>query len=193
MRGSKRAASVVMAMALLFTGIASAASASAQPAGAGNAKTALSGSEDFKEFTMWFDIGELSNTNACIPSWVTARYRDPGSGSDTWTQLVRTNNNGCEADQTHLQAWGDFQNTYTRVNLLGGPKPGQHIHWDQLTSLTLTVTTPNTPPGRQKCVAINREGIWALDTNNYWHELVNQPERRVLCDGHNDFEMFVEH
>jgi hypothetical protein len=190
MRGSKRVAAVVAAMALLFTGVAGAASASVAP---DNAAAVQSGGVEFKAFTMWFDVGELSNTNACIPSWVTARWRDPVSGADTWSRLIRTNNNGCEADQTHLQTWGDFQNTYSSVNLLGGPIPGQHIYWNDLTSMTLTVTTPNTPPGRQKCVAINREGIWALDTNNYWHELVNQPVRRILCDGHNDFEMFVKH
>ncbi|MGA5130787.1 hypothetical protein ACPCTO_13350 [Streptomyces olivoreticuli] len=151
------------------------------------------GNEDFKAFNMWFDVTGLSNTNECIPSWVTARYRDPASGSDTWSKLVRTNNNGCETDPERLQKFGDFQNTWSRVNLLGGPKPGQHLYWKDLTSLTLTVTTPNTPPGRQKCVSVNKFGIWALDTNNYWHELVNEQFDYVFCDSHNDLELFVKH
>lgn len=159
---------------------------------AGAAPASAAGEEDFKAFNMWFDVTALSNTNECIPAWVTARYRD-GSGSDTWTKLVRTNSNGCEADVEHLQKYGDFQNTWSKVNLLGGPKPGQHIHWKDLTSLTLTVTTPNTPPGRQKCVSVNKFGIWGLDTDNYWHELVNDQFDYVFCDGHNDLELFVKH
>lgn len=191
MRGIKGAVTAVLSAALLVVGLGT-ASASPAPV-ASNGAVVMVGGVEFKAFNMWFDVGELSNTNACIPAWVTARYRNPISGVDTWSRLIRTNNNGCEADQTHLQAWGDFQNTYTSVNLLGGPTPGQRLWWNDLTSLTLTVTTPNTPPGRQKCVALNHEGIWGLDTDNYWHELVNVAQRRVLCDGHNDFEMFVEH
>ncbi|MFE3178939.1 hypothetical protein ACFXPA_41975 [Amycolatopsis sp. NPDC059090] len=183
MRMAKRSATVLAAVAIAATGVSAAPSATASAAG----------DEDFKEFTMWFDVGELSNTNECIPSWVTARYRDPASGSDTWTRLVRTTSNGCEPDIEHLQKYGDFQFTNSKVNLLAGPKPGQHLHWKDLTSLILTVTTPNTPPGRQKCVATNRYGIWGLDTNNYWHELVNQEFPYVFCDGHNDLELFVTH
>jgi len=141
---------------------------------------------------MWFDVAELSNTNSCIPVWVTANYRD-SSGSNTWTTLIRTNNNGCETNQEHLQQFGDFQNTYSSVNLLAGPKPGQHLRWGDLISLKLTVTTPNTPPGHQKNVKVVKEGIWGLDTNNYWHELVNEQRVKVFSDGSNDLEMFVKH
>ncbi|HTI22249.1 MAG TPA: hypothetical protein VL652_14735 [Kutzneria sp.] len=191
MRGIKGAVTTVLAVALLFTGLGTASASPAPVATTGS--TAMVGGVEFKAFTMWFDVGELSNTNACIPAWVTARWRNPVNGVDMWSRLVRTNNNGCEADQTHLQTWGDFQNTHTSVNLLSGPAPGQRLWWNDLTSLTLTITTPNTPPGRQKCVALNHEGIWGLDTDNYWHELVNMPVQRIFCDGHNDFEMFVEH
>jgi hypothetical protein len=182
-RNRWKAASVLLGAVLSVLALTP-ASASAAPA---------AGTDDFKAFNMWFDTGDLSNTNECIPSWVTARYRDPASGSDTWTTLVRTNNNGCETDATHLQKYGDFQNTNSQVNLLAGPKPGQHLYWKDLTSLTLTVTTPNTPPGRQKCVKVTKYGIWGLDTNNYWHELVNQKFDNIFCDGHNDLELFVEH
>ena len=149
--------------------------------------------DDFKEFNMWFDVGNLSNTNSCIPTWAKVRYRDPASGSDTDVHLARTNANGCDGDAEHLQTWGDWQSTNASVNLLAGPKPGQHLLWGNLTSLTLTVTTPNTPPGRQKCVTVNKFGIWGLDTNNFWHELVNQSIPYTFCDGHNDLELFIEH
>ncbi|MFJ8010957.1 hypothetical protein [Streptomyces sp. NPDC096339] len=176
----------------MFTAIAGAGllagSFSTSPATA----AAAAGAEEFKAFSLWFDIGELSNTNECIPSWVTARYRD-ASGSDTWTRLVRTNTNGCDSDPEHLQKFGDFQNTHSRVNLLAGPKPANHIVWKDLTSLTLTVSTPNTPPGRQKNVKITRQEIWAQDTNNNWHKLFDKPYTYVFADGYNDFEMFVDH
>jgi hypothetical protein len=178
-RGFRKAITVLFGMALLAIPM------SQTPASA-------AGDEDFKAFNMWFDVGDLSNTNECIPAWVTARYRD-SSGSDTWTRLIRTTNNGCDTDQEHLQKFGDFQNTNSKVNLLAGPKPAQHLHWKDLTSLTLTVSTPNTPPGRQKNVKILKEGIWAQDTNNYWHELFNQQYEYTFADGYNDFEMFVEH
>ncbi|MGW6704062.1 hypothetical protein ACWGDE_04080 [Streptomyces sp. NPDC054956] len=88
----------------------------ALPAGslsASSATAAAAGAEEFKAFSLWFDVAELSNTNACIPAWVTARYRD-ASGSDTWTRLVRTNTNGCDSDPEHLQKFGDFQTTTSR-------------------------------------------------------------------------------
>ncbi|QWF84913.1 hypothetical protein HUW46_08365 [Amycolatopsis sp. CA-230715] len=185
MRTGKR--SLFQKLLAVFAGISlSVVSANAAPASA-------AGNEEFKAFNMWFDVTALSNTNECIPAWVTARYRDPASGSDSWTRLVRTNNNGCETDPEHLQKYGDFQNTWSAVNLMGGPKPGQRIYWKDLTSLTLTVLTPNTPPGRQKCVSVNKYGIWGLDTNNYWHELVNTKFDWTFCDGHNDLELFVNH
>ncbi|SEM13326.1 hypothetical protein SAMN05414137_11933 [Streptacidiphilus jiangxiensis] len=156
------------------------------------APASAAGTDDFKAFNMWFHVGGLSNTNECIPVWVTARYRDP-SGSDTWTKLIRTNTNGCSPDPEQLQKFGDFQNTDSDVNLLAGPRPTQQLYWKDLTSLTLTVSTPNTPPGRQKDVVITSEGIWGQDTNNYWHELFKQQLTYEFSDGHNDFEMFVEH
>ncbi|WP_329374312.1 hypothetical protein [Streptomyces sp. NBC_01483] len=55
------------------------------------------------------------------------------------------------------------------------------------------MTTPNTPPGRQKNVKIIKEGIWGQDTNNNWHELFNEKYQYVFADGYNDFEMFVKH
>ncbi|MCO6005253.1 hypothetical protein NE236_09670 [Actinoallomurus purpureus] len=178
-RGFRKAAAALLGVTLITVPI------NAAPASA-------SGDEDFKAFSMSFDIGDLSNTNECIPAWVTARYRD-ASGSDTWTRLVRTNTNGCDSDPEHLQKFGDFQNTHSRVNLLGGPKPAQHLHWKDLTSLTLTVTTPNTPVGRQKNVKIIKENIWAQDTDNNWHELFNEQYEYIFSDGFNDFEMFVKH
>ncbi|WP_407839046.1 hypothetical protein ACE1OC_26060 [Streptomyces sp. DSM 116496] len=78
-------------------------------------------------------------------------------------------------------------------HLLAGPKPANHFVWKDLTSLTLTVTTPNTPPGRQKNVKITREELWAQDTNNNWHKLFDKPYTYVFADGYNDFEMFVDH
>jgi hypothetical protein len=156
------------------------------------APASAAGDEDFKAFSMWFDVGELSNTNKCIPVWVTARYRD-ASGSDTWTRLIRTNTNGCDSDPEHLQKFGDFQSTHSTVHLLAGPKPTHHFRWKDLTSLTLTVTTPNTPPGRQKNVQITKEIISAQDLDNNWHELFNEQYVHVFSDGFNDFEMFVKH
>ncbi|MCX4454953.1 hypothetical protein OOK55_16865 [Streptomyces sp. NBC_01719] len=178
-RRFRNSAAVLMGVALI-----------AVPTNAAPASAA--GEEDFKAFSLWFDVGDLSNTNECIPVWVTARYRD-ASGSDTWSRLVRTNNNGCDSNQEHLQKFGDFQNTHSSVNLLAGPKPAQHLLWKDLTSLTLTVTTPTTPPGRQKNVKIIKEGIWGQDTNNNWHELFNEKYQYVFADGYNDFEMFVKH
>jgi hypothetical protein len=149
-------------------------------------------SEDFKQFEMVFQLGGHSNTNSCIPAWVTARYRD-STGSDTWTRLVRTNTDGCESDWEHLQTWGDFQTPWMTVTLRGGPKPAQHLYWRDLTSLTLHVATPNTPPGRQKNIEIDSWFIRALDTNNNWHVLYNEKYRYEYGDGHNDHELYVYH
>lgn len=178
-RGLRKTATILLGAALI-----------AVPFNAAPASAA--GDEDFKAFSMWFDVGNLSNTNKCIPVWVTARYRD-ASGSDTWTKLIRTNTNGCDSDPEHLQTFGDFQSTHSTVHLLAGPKPAHHFRWKDLTSLTLTVTTPNTPPGRQKNVRIIKEVISAQDLDNNWHELFNEKYEYTFSDGHNDFEMFVKH
>ncbi|MFI9381552.1 hypothetical protein [Kutzneria sp. NPDC052558] len=181
LRAARRVAMVVTGV-LLSAMALQAAPASAAP------------TDDFKEFNMVFGIGDLSNTNSCIPSWATIRYRDPGASFDYDAHLVRTTTNGCDGDQEHLQTWGDFQNTFSTVNLHAAPRPGQHLYWSGISSLTLTVTTPNTPAGRQKCVKVNTFGIWGLDTNNFWHELYNDTTHPyTFCDGHNALELFVEH
>lgn len=79
------------------------------------------------------------------------------------------------------------------ATLLGGPKPAQHLIWRNLTSLTLTVTTPNTPPGRQKNVKITHEKIEAQGTDNNWYLLYDEPNQYIFADGFNDFEMFIRH
>ena len=55
------------------------------------------------------------------------------------------------------------------------------------------MTTPNTPPGRQKNVKIIKESIAAQDTDNNWHDLFNEKYQYTFADGYNDFEMFVRH
>lgn len=178
-RGLRKAAAALLGVTLIAVPM------NATPASA-------AGDEEFKAFSMSFDVGDLSNTNACIPVWVTARYRD-ASGSDTSTRLIRTNTNGCDSDPEHLQKWGDFQSTNSTVRLLAGPKPTQHLIWKNLTSLTLTVTTPNTPPGRQKNVKITHEKIEGQGTDNNWYLLYDEANQYVFADGFNDFEMFVRH
>lgn len=178
LRTIRRAALVVLTAALSVLTV-HAAPASAAP------------TDDFKQFNLSFDIGDLSNTNSCIPAWAKFRYRDPASGADTDVHLIRSNANGCDGDQEHLQNWGDFQNTNSTVFIQASLHPGQHLLWGSLTSFTLTVTTPNTPAGRQKCVKVNKFSVWGQDTNNFWHELVNNQNSYTFCDGHNDRQLEI--
>ncbi|MGW0515978.1 hypothetical protein [Crossiella sp. NPDC003009] len=148
---------------------------------------------EFKAFSLWFSIGDLSNSGSCIPAWATIRYRDPHTGSDTWTRLVRTNGNGCSNNVEHLNTWGDFQNNNSHVQLVGGPAPTRRLYWKDITSITATVTTPNTPPGRNKNIRVTKFNFDALDTNNNWHNLYNEDTNFVFADGRNDREMFIKH
>lgn len=184
-RARRKAMTVALGLALSVIPVTSAAAAPAQTEGHPGVQ--------FKAFEMVFDVGNLSNTNECIASWVTASYYDPIAGVNANTKLVRTNNNGCETDPTHLQKYGDFQNTYSKVYLQGGPAPTSHIFWDDLTTMTLTVTTPNTPPGRQKNVRITHATIIGIGVDNNRYQLFDEPYAYVFHDYANDAPITIRH
>ncbi|WP_344311104.1 hypothetical protein [Fodinicola feengrottensis] len=159
--------------------------------GTATAASAASPNFQLKAFNLYFHVGELSNTNSCIPAWVTARY---WTGTvNAASRLWRADGSGCSSDVTQLQNWGDFQNTHSDVTIPAEPAPGQDITVAGLTTLTLTVTTPNTPPGRQKNVEVTSFVIWGEDIYNNWYKLVDDSTSFTFQDGHNDHSLTVLH